>query len=259
MGIRGAAVATLLGNLVSCVMAVYSICHKDQFLFTSLKQSWLPHKETFTQMFRLGRAVLVEQLFVRGGMLFYDMQIASLGTLEFATHQIVMKILGVTFSLGDGFSVAASSLVGQNLGKKRPDLAIIYSVAIQRIGLILSVVLALTIAIFRTQLLGILSMWNLDIIMTGQYIMFILAVCVLIQLIQVITIGSLRGAGDLKYVAVLMFISVAVIRPILAFALIYLAGLGLTGAWIAVLIDQIIRTTFSQHRFSSYKWLQAKV
>ena len=259
LGIRGAALATLLGSVVSFTMAIYSICHKDQFLFVTLKQKWLPHKETIKQMFLLGRAVFIEQIFVRSGMLFYDMQIASLGTLEFATHQIIMKILAVTFSLGEGFSVAASSLVGQNIGKKRPDLAIIYSVAIQRIGIIVSIILALFIVIFRVPILGVLSMWNLDVIATGYNIMIILAVCVLIQLVQVITIGSLRGAGDLKYIAILMFVSVAIIRPVFAFILIYFLGLGLTGAWIAVLMDQAIRTTFSLTRFSSYKWLHIKV
>ena len=259
MGIRGAAIATLIGNLTSCIMALHSIRQKDQFLFASLKERWLPHLETIKQIYMLGRAVFAEQLFIRSGMLMYDMQIASLGTLEFATHQIILKILSITFSLGEGFSISASSLVGQSLGAKRPDLAIVYSAAIQRIGIVSSIIFAFVFIVFRVQLLSLISMGNVDIIATGKNVMFIIAVIVLIQQTQIITIGSLRGAGDLKFVAALMFVCIALFRPVLAFVLIHVLGVGLAGAWLAVLIDQIIRTVASQYRFSSYKWLNAKV
>ena len=66
---------------------------------------------------------------------------AELGTESFAAHQIGMNIVSLSFACGDGLGVAASALVGQNLGRKRPDMSIVYGKAGQRVGFVFSVVL----------------------------------------------------------------------------------------------------------------------
>ena len=55
---------------------------------------------------------------MRIGFLAYAAIIARLGTTEYATHLICMNILSLSFAFGDGLSIAASALVGQNLGAK---------------------------------------------------------------------------------------------------------------------------------------------
>ena len=87
----------------------------------------------------------------------------------------------------------------------------------------------------------------------------ILAVTVIFQIPQVIMTGALRGAGDVKFVAVLMLCSVTLVRPILAYVLSYTFGLGLTGAWIALFADQITRNIFSSLRFNQGKWKEINV
>lgn len=258
-GVAGAAVATALGNFVSFLMAVYSVSQKDQFLHLSLKHEWLPHKETINQLVNISKASFIEQIFIRIGFFAFATQVAGLGTLAYATHTLCMKVMNMTFSVGDGLSVASSSLVGQNLGAKRPDMAIIYSRAMQRVGLLVSIVMAVCIAVFRIPILQFLSQSNMDIVEAGKNIMLVLAVGVAMQVIQVIAMGSLRGAGDLKFVARLMFISVTFIRPVLTYVMAYVLGFGLIGAWFAVIIDQAIRNVTSQIRFDSCKWINIKV
>ncbi len=74
------------------------------------------------------------------------------------------------------------------------------------------------------------------------------------QTSQVVLSGCLRGAGDTAYVAVTSLISVAIIRPLLTWLLCYPLGIGLYGAWIGLLVDQMFRLVSSYKRFSGGKW-----
>jgi Na+-driven multidrug efflux pump len=75
----------------------------------------------------------------------------------------------------------------------------------------------------------------------------------------VITIGSLRGAGDVKFVAMLSMISVTFMRPILTYLLAYTLGLGLYGAWFSVILDQAVRFGVGRARFKTAKWTKIVV
>lgn len=59
--------------------------------------------------------------------------------------------------------------------------------------------------------------------------------------------GMLRGIGRTGFVAVYSLISIAVIRPILTYILIYPLNMGLHGAWIALSLDQITRAVCSHY------------
>jgi Na+-driven multidrug efflux pump len=76
---------------------------------------------------------------------------------------------------------------------------------------------------------------------------------------QFILSGALRGAGDTKTTAIIIFISVLIIRPFAAIGTIEYLNLGLIGAWIALVIDQLVRSTLVLMRFNSGKWKSIKV
>ena len=80
-----------------------------------------------------------------------------------------------------------------------------------------------------------------------------------IQTSQVIISGCLRGAGDTKYIAIVSFISVALVRPTLTWVLCFPVGLGLIGAWIALLLDQSMRFISAFSRFLGGKWTKIKL
>ena len=75
---------------------------------------------------------------MRIGFLVYAVLVAKLGTTAFAAHQIGMNIMNISFSFGDGLSVAAIALVGRSLGENRRDMAKIYGGVCQRMGVLFS-------------------------------------------------------------------------------------------------------------------------
>ncbi|MPM67785.1 putative FMN/FAD exporter YeeO [bioreactor metagenome] len=249
----GAAIATAIGNFVSFGMAVYSVSHKQRYLYLNPRESWRLKPQYLKDIWNISSSSFVEQVFLRVGFFMYAKAVATLGTIAFAAHQICMNIMTISFAFGDGLQIANTSLVGQSLGARRPDMAKIYTKVAQRLGMILAFCLGLSCFIFRDQ---ILSLFTSDpaVIAMGEIPMSILAVTILFQVPQVIIVGALRGAGDVKFVALLMLVSVTIIRPGLAWLLCYPLEFGLLGAWIALFFDQITRNSISVLRFRKGEW-----
>ncbi len=254
----GAAMATAMGNIVSLGLASHSLLKADTFLSLRGQQDWRLDKATLRSLWTISSSAFIEQVFLRIGFLMYSKAVAGLGTLQFATHYIVMQIMSITFSIGEGLSIATSSLVGQSLGAKRPDLAIIYGKVSQRVGLVASLLVGLLIILTRVQLIQFFSK-DPAIIALGSNILIILAFIVYFQIAQVITLGSLRGAGDVKFSALLSLVSVTLVRPSLTFILAYTFGLGLYGAWLSVILDQGLRYFISRYRFHKAQWIKIEV
>ena len=126
LGIRGAAIATVLGTVVACGMSIRSTLHRDRFISLRGHIRVSFDRETMRAIANIGSSTLAEQLFLRIGFLTYSIIVANLGTTAFAAHQVGMNIMSISFSFGDGLSVASVALVGRSLGEQRRDLARIY-------------------------------------------------------------------------------------------------------------------------------------
>lgn len=258
LGVEGAAIATLIGNIASFAMSLYSILHKNRYLRYSFKGMIHWQKSLLKTIGRVSLGAGTEQLFMRIGFFIYAKLVADLGTAEYGTHIIAMNIITVSFACGDGLSVAASALIGQNLGKLRPDLASLYAKAGQRVGIIISILLIIILLIAGGWMVKLFADPSDEhynyVIENGRILTYFIAVCAPGQISQVIYNGALRGAGDTKYVALTSAISIGAVRPFTAYILCYPIGLGLFGAWISLLIDQYMRLGFSMYRFISGKW-----
>ena len=93
------------------------------------------------------------------------------------------------------------------------------------------------------------------VISTGVEILMLLAVIQPFQSVQFIYSGGLSGAGDSKAIAIVIFITIVVIRPGIAELLVTNMNYGLYGAWIALALDQLIRSILIFLRYKSGKWM----
>lgn len=120
LGVSGAAIATVIGSMVGCVMSIAAAWKNDFISFPYMwKEKIRPTLEVGKSMIKLGSSVLAEQLLVRVGFLSVAVMAAKMGTEAFAAHQVGMNVMSLSFSFGDGMQVAAVALIGQSLGAKK--------------------------------------------------------------------------------------------------------------------------------------------
>lgn len=258
MGVAGAAIATAMGSVIAFLMAVKSIFEPSAFLYIGAGKDWRFDKKTVSSIFNVSSSAFVEQVCMRIGFLVFAMIIANLGTIAFATHQICMNLINLSFTVGDGLGIASSSLIGQNMGKKRPDLAVMYGNICQRFAMIIAVFVVSLFTFGRKWCIELFSD-DPQVLALGMQVVLIIAVTSPIQMSQVIFSGSLRGAGDTRYVAVVSLISITILRTTLSWFLCYPMKLGLIGAWLGLFIDQTLRCLLCFWRFRQGKWAKIQL
>ncbi|MFY9278170.1 MAG: MATE family efflux transporter [Caldicoprobacterales bacterium] len=253
MEVAGASLATIIGQFVAFVMAVRAVTRKGQYLELDIKDGFKPDWNILKNIFNIGIPSMIEQLVMRAGVIIYARTVASLGTVAYATHQVSMNIQAMSFMNGQAFAVSATSLVGQSLGKKRPDMSNAYAQRTRRIGMTVSMILAVTFFFFGRYIVALYTN-ETEVIEQGAKILMLVAFIQPFQSSQFILTGALRGAGDTRATAIIIFITVLLVRPGLAILTIKHLEWGLIGAWIALVADQMLRSLLVLIRYNSGKW-----
>jgi len=260
LGVDGAAWSTVIAAFVAFALALHSVTEKNSMLRVSFNDNWRFERGMLKSIGKLASGAGVEQVGLRFGFFAYALVVARLGTEDFAAHLIAMQLMVLSFTFADGIGIATTSLVGQNLGKNRPDLSMMYG----KIGLRLAfgVAAILSVACILTRFhfpLLFTAYYNTEIINTSAMLIMILAIIMPIQTTQLVMGGSLRGAGDTRYVALTMILTVGIMRPLLGFLLTYPLGWGLIGAWVAIVFDQGARLVMLFTRFARGRWALVKL
>ena len=260
LGIQGAALATVSGTVVACIMSIASIFKKDNFISIPYIISYKirPTAATFFNLIKVGYSVFFEQVLMRIGFMLTAIMAADQGTDAMAAHQVGMNIMALSFSFGDGLQSTAVALIGRSLGAGDPDLAKVYGRTCRLIGAFIAVCL---VGIYYFGASGLYHLFFKEehIVTIGVSIMHVIIFVVIFQICQVIYMGCLRGAGDTLYTAVASTISVTIIRTVVSYLFGYTLGFGIIGIWMGVLGDQISRFIFATVRFKQGKWVQIKI
>ena len=260
LGIEGAALATVLGTVVSSIMSVLSVWKKDNFVSIPyiMQEKIRPAMEAMGSIVKVGYSVFAEQVLMRIGFMLTAIMAADQGTSAMAAHQVGMNIMGLSFSFGDGLQATAVALIGYSLGAKQPEQAKAYGRTCRLIGAIISVLLAITY-FFGARWLMELFFREEEIVEIGISIMHVIIFVVVLQISQVIYMGCLRGAGDTLYTAIASTISVTIVRTLGSYFFGYVMGMGVIGIWFGVLADQLSRFVFATIRFKQGKWIYIKI
>ena len=259
-GIRGAAIATVLGTVVSAGMAVFSLFRPNSYVRIPemIRKRIRMTRESIRSIWNLAYNSSLENIAMRVGFLATAFLAARLGTDEFAAHNVGMSVLGLGFSFADGMQVAAVALSGEALGAGLKKEAKEYGGICQRIGFLISVVLAFLLLIGGRWFFG-LYFDEPHILDMGVVISRYIMVIVLLQISQIIYTGCLRAAGDVRYTLRAALFSVTLIRTLVTMLLVLVFNLGLHGIWLGVLSDQLSRFTLMRRRFRKGEWVNLRI
>ena len=260
LGLRGAALATVLGTVVACAMSVASLFHKNSYVSVpySLEKKLFASVDDLIAILKFSVNIFLENIAMRIGFMYTALIAARLGTDAFAAHNVAMNFLGISFAFGDGMQVAAVALIGRSLGERNPEKAKIYGSLCQRVGLCISLCISAVVLLFGREIFS-LFFKEPEILDMGVMLFRYIAVITVFQITQIIYAGCLRGAGDVRYTMFGALISVAIIRTAVTWLLTSPIALGLTGIWLGVLSDQFSRFVLFSARFRKGEWVSLRI
>ena len=259
MGIAGAAVATIIGNAVAFIISFITILRPNGYLKLNIKEFLKIDIETLRNIGQILPSTLTDQLLIRFGFIIFALIVNYLGDDATYVHGVCQDINSLMFTLADGFSIGTAAIVGHRLGEKRKDLALVYA----KVSMLISLGCALLVSVFvvscREVLIGLYKPETTERFESAKLILLIASVMMLPQNTSWVMTGILRGSGDTKFTALVSLICIVFVRPISALVLCYPLGLGVIGAWIGMIFDQVVRLILNTRRFKQKKWLQIKV
>lgn len=260
LGVKGAAIATVIGSIAMTLVSFFSLFWPNSYLSISYirRRKIKPSRAMLKTIRSLSIATLLENLMMRVGFVVTAWKAAGLGTDPFAAHQVGMNILNMGFAIATGMEAAAMTMVGQSLGAENKKDAIKYGRVCQRIGWIFDAVYSVILLFFGRELYA-LHFENPEIIDMGVMISHFVMIIVFLQATQIVYGGCLRAAGDVKYTLVAGIVSVTIIRSLVTILLVDKFHMGLRGIWIGVLADQTSRVVFMSHRYHEGKWVDMKI
>lgn len=258
LGIVGAAAATTISRIVGMTVLIIKINDKKTKLTVKLFETWKPDIKVLKSITRIGLPAAVEKLVMRFGQLVYSGMIIKIGTEAYAAHNIAGTIESFSYLPSFGFAIAASTLVGQNLGAKKPDEAHNYGLISNCLSTVSMIGIGVFFYVFAPSLAEIFTK---DAIVAGQVIR-VLRIIALFQPFLSITIvitSALQGAGDTKFPMYSTFVGIWGVRVIGVYFLGIVMKMGLVGVWLAYALDVTIRGIVLMTRFMKGKWKEIKI
>ena len=259
LGVEGASIATVIGQIVAFCFCMFLVIQGKQFVSIRKKDVTLRFdKKVCGSIARIGMPALLEQVILRAGMLLFTIIVTSLGDTSYSTHIIAMNIQSLSFTTGMSFGTAATTLTGQCLGRKKPELAKVYVRLTQQMGYIVSFVVSGLLFFFGG---AAASMYTDDpiIIALAASVLQIVALSNPLSNARFVYNSALRGAGDSKYTARITFIGILLTRPQIAVLTVYVVHLDLTGVWLALVSDALVCYILARKRWFTDKWALIEV
>jgi putative MATE family efflux protein len=250
LGVKGAAIATgaafSLGALMSIVFWL-----KGWFLIDYARGPSMTSQRV-RQLFRIGYPSAIEQGAVQFGFILFLWIVSFYGTAPYAAYGIGVQILSFSFVVGFGFSIAASTHVGQQLGANDPDGAMRSGWRALSLSIVIMVVLGAVIILFAEPIARFM-IDDPEVVRLTVIFIYILGAMQPLMAIEFALGGALRGAGDTRFPLLTTIVGLVIVRGSVAGLFLWW---GLSVEWIfsALIVDYIVKATMLVFRFRNGRW-----
>lgn len=239
MGVKGAALGTMLAETITMVLMQYFLCFRSEELrLTHEKGSFKPDWLHIRLSLKIGLPMGIEHVIFCAAQIVSTIIVAPLGTVAIAANAFGITIESLCYMPGYGIGDAATTLVGQSLGAGRRDLCKKFA----------------TITIWMG--VAVMSFMGVIMFVTSPYLMTIMTPDVMVQELStkvlrieafaepfyaasIVAYSVFVGMGKTIKPCVMNLISIWCVRITLAALL--ASSMGLVGVWLAMAIELTFR------------------
>lgn len=213
-------------------------------------------KDTFRQAFGICWPLWLQNLVTRGAYIAATVFVAPLGTIAIAANSFAIIAEGFCYLPGYGMQDAATTLIGQSLGARRPDTARRFAWITIGSGAAMMTVLAVLMWIFAPQVMGLLSR-DPEVIALGAKCLRIEAWAELLYGVSIVAYGCCVGAGDTLVPSAINLLSMWLVR--LGLAVFLIPRLGLEGYWYAMAAELSLKGVVFAVRIARGRWMKTRL
>lgn len=239
MGITGAAAATIIAQILGCILILIVLCRHPARPFAQLRLFVKPVAKYVRQIFRWTVPIALESFLFTILTMLITRFVSGWGTEALAAQKLGSQVESLSWLIAGGFSSAVAAFVGQNYGaKKWSRIRKGFSISF---GIMLGwgVVATLILLLFSQPIFTAFFPNEPTVVAIGTTYLHILAVCQIVACLEGIASGAFRGIGKTLPPSVVSIVSNTA-RVVAAYFL-QQTSLGLDGIWWAFSIGAGVR------------------
>lgn len=251
LGIKGAAIAV---GLAEATGALYLLLRCRPILKTSVRL----RLDLIRSIWDVGASVSGERVVQQAGIFIYTKLVLLYGTVAYAAHQVGLSIESFSFLPGYGFAIAAATMVGQSIGAGKYIRAKLENWEANRLAMAIMTCMGIIFFFFPYALLRAFTT-DEAVIELGTMFLKIVALLQIPLALTMVLAGSLRGAGDTRFIMWATTAGMWGVRVPLAFVFGIWLELGVYYVWTAMVADWTVRMGLLLWRYHSERWQQIQV
>lgn len=257
-GLKGAAIATTIGRSTGVLYQCYHL-FKGSGALQFYKKHFSYDSEIVNAILKIGWSATFQFIIASGSWIVLTRLVAETGgTSASAGYQITFRNIIFFILPAWGFSNAAATLVGQNLGAKKFDRAEQSVKLTMKYNFYLMAFVTLLFFFFAEPIIRIFSK-DEAVIAYGVLSLQILGSGYIFYGISMVLTQSLNGAGDTKTPTIINVLCFWVFQIPLAYFLAKGLDMKSTGAFIAIPAAQVLIAAMAWYYFKKGKWKQIKI
>lgn len=250
LGIAGSAWGTVIAQCAMAAAYLVVVVRGARRHGASLR----PDAEGIRACAQAGAPLLVRTLSLRAVLLIATAVAARLGDADIAAHQILLSLWSLLAFALDAIAIAGQAIIGRYLGAGDTEGAKAACRRMVQWGIVSGIVLGLLVIAARPVFI---PLFTSDPAVEDALLPALLVVAFSQPVSGIVFVldGVLMGAGDGRYLAWAMLLTLAVFTP--AALLVPALGGGLTALWCALTLMMLVRMVTLQLRARSGRWLVA--
>ena len=253
LGVMGAAVGTVIVNFLELLVYL--------FLYIRHKTPYEPllhfSRSLLSRAMKVGIPASIERTLTFGSFMLFTVVIAHYGTAILAGYQIGLRVEGLAFMPGIGFTIAAMALMGQGLGAKKPEQSKEDVLLVLKYTSGLMFFLSFFM-IFMPEKIVWLFTDDQETIEAASLYLRIVGFSQIPLAVNFVLSGALRGAGDSKRTLKINLLSLWFVRIIPAFLLSWYFH-NVLFVYLAMISDTFVKAVWLWITFQRGEWQKIKV
>lgn len=258
LGFVGIATGTAVSHACGAMAVILVLASGRSGLKIQWRQLW-PNANLLYRLLRISVPTGVDSMSLGICQLYFLQIVNHLGTVASAAHGIALRWEGLGYLSGNAFAVAAMTLVGQNLGARRPQTAARSGWTALALGCAAMCIMGCVFYVLAEPmfLLFCPDPDQAEIVKEGVPALRLIAFAMPSASCCFVVTGALRGAGDTRVPILFTWVGFLAVRLPLAWYLTH--RLGLIGAWWAMTADLTVRGAAFLWRFWHGRWQRIEV
>lgn len=257
LGVTGAAVSTTIGRSVGILFQVYLLWKGTDRMDVHRRHLRL-NLEVMRNILRIAGNGVLQFTIATASWVVMVRLIQSFGSAATAGYTVAIRIVIFSILPSWGLGSAAATLVGQNLGAKRPERAEASVWRAAFFNMVFLGTLSLIFLVFAPQLVGIFSR-DPVVINTGANCLRIISLCYVLYAYGMIMVQAFNGAGDTRTPTLINLFCFWIVQLPLAFTLGRRLHLGPNGIYFAILTTEVLLASIAIYVFRKGWWKQKVV